>query len=66
MKRVLRIGKDVKTKRAKVKEYLSRRFNEFEMDTKLQLIQELIPLGLLHVQEVLEDEGGHCYRWQDI
>ena len=66
MKKVLRIGKDVKGRRAKVKEYLSRSFEEFEMDTKLQLIQELIPLGLLHVQEVLEEEvrqlAGERYK----
>lgn len=27
-----------------------------ELDTKVELIQALIPLGLLHVQEVLEEE----------
>ncbi len=66
MKKVLRIGKDVKSRRAKVEEYLSKPFNVLEMDTKLQLIQELIPLGLLHVQEVLEEEvlklAGQRYK----
>jgi len=29
---------------------------ELQMDVKLQLIQELIPLGLMHVAEVLTEE----------
>lgn len=66
MKRVLQIGRDVKARRVKVKEYLSRPFNVLEMDVKLQLIQELIPLGLLHVKEVLEEEvyqlAGERYK----
>lgn len=66
MKRILRIGKDVKTRRAKVKELLSRPFNVLEMDVRLELIQELIPLGLKYVQDLLEEEvrrlAGEKYK----
>jgi transposase-like protein len=70
MKRVLRIGKDVKARRAKVKEYLRRPFNLLEVDVRLQLIQELIPLGLMYVQDLLEDEvrrlAGERYKRDGI
>lgn len=57
MKSVLQVGKDVKTRRARVKELLGKPFNRLEVDVKLQLIQELIPLGLMHVEEVLQEEA---------
>jgi len=56
MKRILRIGKDVKARRARVKELMTLKLGELEMDLKLQLIQELIPLGLMHVGELLTEE----------
>lgn len=56
MKKVLRVGKDVKTRRARVKELMTLNIGELETDLKLQLIQELIPLGLLHVGELLTEE----------
>lgn len=66
MKRILRVGESVKSRRAKVKERLALPFDLLDLDVKLQLIQELIPLGLLHIQEVLEEEvrelAGERYR----
>jgi len=56
MKKVLRVGKDVKARRARVKELMNLKIGELEMDLKLQLIQELIPLGLMHVGELLTEE----------
>ncbi len=70
MKRVLEVGKDVKTRRARVKELLGKPFNLLEVDVKLQLIQELIPLGLMHVEEVLQEEvrslAGERYKRNGI
>lgn len=66
MKRIRRIGESVKSRRARVKERLALPFDLLSMDVKVQFIQELIPLGLLHIQEVLEEEvrelAGERYR----
>ena len=56
MRNVLRVGKDVKARRARIKELMTLKIGELEMDLKLQLIQELIPLGLIHVGELLTEE----------
>jgi hypothetical protein len=56
MRKLLRVGKDVKALRARVKELMRLKINELEMDPKLPLIQELIPLGLIHVGEPLTEE----------
>jgi len=56
MRKLLRVGKDVKARRAQVKELMKLKIGELETDLKLQLIQELIPLGLLHVRELLTEE----------
>jgi hypothetical protein len=70
MKRILRIGGDVKVKKARIKDLQRLPFNELEMDIKLELIQELIPLGLMHVEEVLKEEaralGGDRYKKNGI
>lgn len=66
MKKVLRIGKDVKARRVRVKELLSISVDAMEIDAKVALIQELIPLGLLYVKEVLAEEvnklAGERYK----
>lgn len=56
MKKVLQVGKDVKARRAKVKKLMGLSFASLGMDVRLELIQELIPLGLMHVGEVLQQE----------
>ena len=56
MGNVLRVGKDVKARRARVKELMGLNLSTLEQDVKLQLIQELIPLGLMHVGELLTQE----------
>jgi transposase-like protein len=66
MKRVLRIGKDVKAKRAKVRELMGLRMDELSVDARVELIKALIPLGLMQVQEELEREvtelAGRRYK----
>jgi hypothetical protein len=56
MKKLLRVGKDVKARRARVKELMDLNLSTLERDLKLQVIQELIPLGLIHVGEHLTEE----------
>lgn len=56
MKKVLRIGRDVKTKRAKAGGFMGLRMDELLVDTRTELIKELIPLGLMCVKEDLERE----------
>ncbi len=34
-------------------------YTDLELDTKVELIRSLIPLGLMHVQEVLDQEVTH-------
>ncbi len=70
MRRALRVGKDVKGRRARVKELMGLNLGDLEVDIKLQLIQELIPLGLMHVGEVLKEEvrvlAGDRYKRNGI
>jgi len=70
MKKVLRVGKDVKAKRSRVKELMDLKLSAVEMDIKLQLIQELIPLGLMHIGEILNEEvkalAGDRYKRNGI
>ena len=44
-------------------------YTDLELDTKVELIRSLIPLGLMHVQEVLDQEvtalAGERYAWKD-
>ena len=66
MRKVLRIGKDVKSKRERVNELLREGMEGQDFDAKVQLIQELIPLGLMQVQKMLEEEvkelAGERYK----
>ena len=68
MKRVLRIGRGVKVRRARVKEILDLPGKALDVDARTELIQALIPLGLWHVKEVLEQEvralAGERYKRQ--
>ena len=41
---------------------MSLKISELEADIELQLIQELIPLGLMHIREVLKVEVKHFAR----
>ncbi len=56
MRKVLRVGRDVKARRSRVKELMDLKLSALELDIKLQLIQELIPLGLMHIGEILKQE----------
>ena len=56
MKRILRIGKGVKVRRARVKEMCEVPVEAMAVDVKVEMIQALIPIGLRYVKEVLEQE----------
>ena len=66
MKRVLRIDRGVKVKRARAKELCDLSLKAMDIDVKIELIQALIPLGLWQVKEVLEQEvkslAGERYK----
>ena len=66
MKKLLRIGNGVKVRRARVKEMCEVALNTLDVDIKTELIQALIPIGLWHVREVLEQEvrqlAGERYK----
>jgi len=70
MKRILRIGRGVKVKRARVREILDLSTKAMDVDARTELIQALIPLGLWHVKEVLEEEvkalAGEWYKRQGL
>ena len=56
MKKILRIGKGVKARRARVQELCALSADAMTVDVKVEMIQSLIPIGLRYVQEVLEEE----------
>jgi len=56
MRKILQVGKDVKARRSRVRELMNLKLSSLELDIKLQLIQELIPLGLMHIGEILTEE----------
>jgi transposase-like protein len=58
MKRILRIERGVKVRRARVKEICDLGIRAMDIDARTELIQALIPVGLWHVKEVLEQEVG--------
>ena len=66
MKKILRIGRGVKVRRARVKEICEFPLDTMEVDVKAELIQMLIPIGLLHVRKLLEEEvkqiAGERYK----
>jgi len=70
MKTILRIGRGVKIRRARVKEICDLPLKTMDIDVKTELIQALIPLGLWHLKEVLEQEvtalAGERYKRQGI
>jgi transposase-like protein len=70
MKTILRIGRGVKVRRARVKEICDLPLETMDIDVKTELIQALIPLGLWHLKEVLEQEvialAGERYKRQGI
>ena len=68
MKSVLKINEKGKRKRVlgKAETVSAEEFQALEMDAKVEVIQALIPLGLMHVSEMLEAEvetlAGKRYR----
>ena len=58
MRSVLRrVGKRKKSRRLGEVEVISREeYSDFDLDAKVEAIRALIPLGLMHVQETLEEE----------
>ena len=70
MKTILRIGRGVKVRQARVKEILDLPAKAMDVNGRAELIQALIPLGLWHVKEVLEQEvrslAGERYKRQGV
>lgn len=67
MKRVLQIDGKSKVKKAKAVKVMGlREYGALEMDSKAALIQELIPIGLMHVEDLLKQEvtelAGERYK----
>jgi hypothetical protein len=56
IEKILRIGRGVKVRRARAKEICDQGLNGMDVDMKVELIQALIPIGLWHVKEELEEE----------
>jgi len=56
MKKILRIEKGVKVRRARVNEICELPLDTMDVDVRAELIQMLIPIGLLHVKKLLEEE----------
>lgn len=57
MKKVLQISEKSKVKKAKAAEVMSlKEYGVLDLDSKVALIQELIPLGLMHIKEELQTE----------
>jgi putative transposase len=69
MRRIEFIGKDVKSKRASIKRKMKEYSSFMDFDIKLELIKSLLPLGLLHVNEILQEEveqlAGKRYKRDD-
>jgi transposase-like protein len=60
MSRVIKNSCKSKVKRTQVENIKSmQEYGQMEVDCKVALIQELIPLGLMHVKELLQDEVTH-------
>lgn len=68
MKKVLQINNKGKVKKARVERVVDlQRYGALEMDSKIALIQALIPVGLMHIEELLQQEvvglaGGRYKR----
>jgi transposase-like protein len=56
MRKLSQLGREVKAKREQVEKILSSPVEELELDARIALIKDLIPLGLLAVQEALQHE----------
>lgn len=56
MRKILRIGRGVKVRRARVKEICELPVDAMGLDVKVEMIQALIPIGLRYVKEILEQE----------
>ena len=67
MKKIVQIGRKGKVKRAKAVQVMElKEYGILEVDSKVALIQGLIPLGLMQVKEVLQEEvrklAGERYK----
>jgi transposase-like protein len=71
MKKVLQISEKSKVRKARAAEVMGlREYGALELDSRLALIQELIPLGLIHIREELQAEvkrlAGDKYKRNGI
>lgn len=71
MKKVLQIDGKGKVKKARSEKVIGlQRYGALEMDSKIALIQALIPIGLMHIEELLQQEvvglAGERYKRNGI
>jgi len=71
MKKILQISGKGKVKKAKAVEVMGlKEYGALDVDVKVELIQELIPLGLMHIKEELQEEvrrlAGDRYKRDGI
>ncbi len=71
MRKILQINKKGKVKKARIKKVMGlQRYGALEMDSKIALIQALIPVGLMHIEELLQQEvvelAGERYKRNGI
>ena len=68
MKKIVQVRRKGKVKKGKAVQVMElKEYGVLGVDSKVALIQELIPLGLMHVEEVLQEEvaklaGGRYER----
>lgn len=69
MKKALYVGKDVESKRVQIEELQRVSLMDVGKESKISLIQELAPLGILHAKELLDKEvkelAGERYQRKD-
>lgn len=56
MKKVLRVGREVKAKRVRNTDQIKADLQGQDVDVKAELIQALIPLALMHVNDLLQED----------
>lgn len=71
MKKVLQIKGKGKIKKARTEKVIGlQRYGALEMDSKIAMIQALIPIGLMHIEELLQQEveglAGERYKRKGI
>ena len=66
MKKIVQVRRKGKVKKGKAVQVMElKEYGVLGVDSKVALIQELIPLGLMHVEEVLQEEVAKLALYDD-